>query len=101
MMIAGLKPVEMRPRLLRATVIGLIVVGLAFIVPTSASADAQTFKDHCAKCHARPQTLARQLKGDTPEAKRLALDGFLATHHANDAEVRNRIIDYLVALASN
>jgi hypothetical protein len=67
--------------------------------PAAASADADLFEDRCGKCHARATTLARGLKGDTAAAKTAALDAFLEAHHAEDAEIRARIVAYLMGLS--
>jgi hypothetical protein len=67
--------------------------------PAAASADADLFKDRCGKCRARATTLARGLKDDTAPAKTAALDAFLKGHHAEDAEIRARIVAYLVGLS--
>lgn len=64
-----------------------------------ALADAEAFRINCAKCHARAQTVAKGLKGDTAEARRAALEAFLSTHHADDPAIRAQIAAYLVTLA--
>jgi hypothetical protein len=39
------------------------------------------------------------LKVDTASAKTAALDAFLKGHHAEDAEIRARIVAYLMGLS--
>lgn len=70
------------------------------LVAAEALADAALFAGNCAKCHARATTLARSLNGATPAEKSEALDKFLAGHHATDAEVRAKLVAYLVGLAA-
>jgi hypothetical protein len=69
------------------------------LAPVSALADAALYKAHCAKCHARAGNLAVNLKGQTEEEKASSLDAFLTTHHAEDAQVRAKILTYLVDLS--
>ena len=73
----------------------IVVVIACVFAPHAAKADADLFKERCAKCHARASVLARNLKGQTTEDKATALDTFLKTHHADDAQVREKIIAYL------
>ncbi len=79
-----------------ALVLALAVGALA---PASARADAAQFNEHCAKCHARAAALAHGLKGQTPDEKSSQLDTFLKTHHADDAQVRAKIVAYLLGLS--
>jgi hypothetical protein len=67
---------------------------------SGAFADVQTYKERCVKCHARAATLARSLKGATPAEKTAWLEGFLATHHVDDAAERARLVDYLIGLTA-
>ena len=67
---------------------------------TDALADAETFRSNCAKCHSRAATIARQIKGDTPDQRKAQLETFLATHHAEDPALRERIVAYLMMLTS-
>jgi hypothetical protein len=82
---------------LSQAVMALAIVGL---IPAGASADAGVYREHCGKCHARAGTLANGLKGATKEDKAAALDAFLTKHHADDAQVRARIVAYLVGLSA-
>ena len=88
-----------RSRRSHLAAVGLVVAGLGAGGAGPALADAQTFAAQCGRCHARAQTLARRIEGDSVEAKRAALDAFLAGHHAADAALRERIVSYLVGLA--
>ncbi len=67
---------------------------------TPALADAETFRANCAKCHSRAATIARQIKGDTVDQRKAQLDTFLATHHAEDPAVRERVVTYLMTLTA-
>jgi hypothetical protein len=71
----------------------------AALIPVAALADAALYKAHCAKCHARSSTLAANLKGQSVEEKTSRLDTFLQSHHADDAQVRAKIVTYLVDLS--
>lgn len=64
-----------------------------------AAADAEAYKAQCGKCHARAASIAKRLKGATPDEKAAALDTFLVQHHAPDEAVRKRIVAYLVGLS--
>jgi hypothetical protein len=78
-----------------------LVVSLGLLsFGSGALADAQTYKDRCVKCHARAATLARSLKGTTPAEKAAWLDGFLTTHHADDAVERAKLVDYMIGLTA-
>jgi hypothetical protein len=81
------------------TLIAALALAGGVFAPVAAGADADVFKDRCGKCHARATTLARGLKGETAEAKTAALDAFLKGHHAEDAEIRARIVAFLVGLS--
>lgn len=86
---------------LRSTWIGtfsLIAVALSAV---SAHPEAPLYKEHCAKCHARAGALAANLKGQTAEEKASRLEAFLQSHHANDSQVRAKIIAYLVELSKS
>jgi hypothetical protein len=75
-----------------AAILSLLTSGIA-------RADADLFKERCAKCHARAGVLARNLKGQTRDDKAAGLDAFLKTHHADDEQVRAKIIAYLIGLS--
>ena len=64
-----------------------------------ATADEISFKQYCAKCHPRPASVARGLRGKTAEERSILLDKFLATHHAEDAKLRAGIINFLIGLS--
>lgn len=64
------------------------------------AADAPAFRARCASCHPRASTLARRLDGDSAEARSAALAKFLETHHCDDVQARDAIVDYLVGLSS-
>ena len=68
--------------------------------PTVAHADQVLFIERCAKCHARASIVAANLKGQTAVDKASHLDAFLKTHHADDEQVRAKIVAYLVGLSS-
>jgi hypothetical protein len=74
----------------------VMALAIVLLIPAGASADAGLYREHCAKCHARAGVLAKGLKGETTEDKAAALDAFLMKHHADDAQVRAKIVDYLV-----
>lgn len=79
----------------------LVLTGLApFTLTVPALADAALFAEHCAKCHARATSVARSLKGSSADEKSALLDKLLPAHHAPDAEVRKKIVAYLVSIAS-
>jgi hypothetical protein len=77
----------------------IVVAAACVFAPGTARADADLFKERCAKCHARVSGLAGNLKGHTREDKAAALDAFLMTHHADDKLVRAKIIAYLIGLS--
>lgn len=77
----------------------VLVLAAAAFAPAAARADAALFNEYCAKCHARAAAVARGLKGETSDATSSQLDTFLKSHHADDAQVRARIVAYLVALS--
>ena len=64
----------------------------------TASGAEPAFKEHCGKCHARPSSVTRSFAGNEEQRKK-ALDGFLATHHAEDPQLRAEIVGYLLDLA--
>lgn len=55
---------------------------------------------HCAKCHGRVGTLARNLKGDTRDERAATLSKFLEDHHIDDPVARAAIVEYLVELTA-
>lgn len=73
----------------------LVAIGAA----TAAAAES-TFNEHCGKCHARPTSVLRGLKGNAEQKRRKVLDKFLSTHHAEDPKLRAEIIDYLIRLSA-
>jgi hypothetical protein len=75
-----------------------LVLAAASLTP-GAHADPVLFNEHCAKCHARSNTLAGSLKGQTADDKASHLDAFLKTHYAHDEQVRAKIVAYLVGLS--
>jgi mono/diheme cytochrome c family protein len=81
-------------------VAGLTTSLFAAAIVTPALADAETFRANCAKCHSRAATIARQIKGDTPDQRKAQLETFLTTHHAEDPAVRERIATYLLTLTA-
>jgi hypothetical protein len=66
--------------------------------PVAARSDEALFKSNCAKCHARVQTLARRLPGNSPGEKSALLAKFLETHHSPSPEHRAALVNYLVGL---
>jgi hypothetical protein len=62
-------------------------------------ADPAAFEANCARCHPRAKTLARSLKGQNREERAAALSSRLESHHCDDADVRAKIVDYLVGLS--
>ncbi len=86
---------------LRSTWIGPFSLMAVVLSAISAHAEAPLYKEHCAKCHARAGTLATNLKGQTAEEKASRLEAFLQSHHANDPQVRARIIAYLIELSKS
>ena len=89
---------QMMPNPRRTWTGALSLIAIALSV-ASARADATLYKEHCAKCHARAGTVATNLKGQTAEAKTSRLDAFLQSHHAGEAQVRAKIVAYLVELS--
>jgi mono/diheme cytochrome c family protein len=88
----------MHSKTVRCAAAVLLVLGGTFATPP-AQADASLFKEHCAKCHARAAAVARGLKGQSAVEKSSQLDVFLKTHYAEDAQLRAKIVAYLVALS--
>jgi hypothetical protein len=76
-----------------------IALPVAISAATAAAAES-TFNEHCGKCHARPTSVLRSLKGNAEQERRKLLDEFLSAHHAEDAKLRAEIIDYLIKLPS-
>ena len=85
-------------RILARSSVAAMTIALFVVHSTAARADATAFQSHCAKCHERVKPLALKLKGDSREERSVALAKFLETHHAEDAQVRAAIVDYLVDL---
>jgi len=83
---------------------GWWAVRIALLVPIGAARAAAaecTFNEHCGKCHARPTSVLRGLKGNAEQERRKVLDKFLSTHHAEgDPKLRAEIIDYLMRLSA-
>ena len=77
----------------------IVAVAAVMLSPDAVRADADLFKERCAECHPRASVLAGNLKGQTREDKAAALDAFLKTHHADDEQVRAKIIAYLLGLS--
>jgi hypothetical protein len=74
-------------------------IGLLVAISSATTANGEsTFREHCGKCHARPTSVLRGLKGNAEQERRRELDEFLAMHHAEDPELRAEIIDYLMRL---
>ena len=76
------------------------MTGPLFLVSSFATASGaeSAFKEHCGKCHARPASVARGFTG--PEAQRKsAIEAFLSKHHAEDPQLREEIVGYLLDLA--
>jgi hypothetical protein len=81
------------------SLIGAVLVLTAHVTwHTMARSDEALFKSNCAKCHARAQTLARKLPGNSPEEKSALLAKFLETHHSPSPEHRAALVNYLVGL---
>lgn len=80
----------------RITALSLIA---GLLVPGSAHADAALYKAHCSKCHARAGTLAAGLKGQSEDEKTSRLNAYLTTHHIEEAQVRAKIVTYLIDLS--
>lgn len=83
----------------RTAVIAALSLIAGLLAPVSARADAALYKARCAKCHARVGTLIANVKGQSAEEKASHLDAFLTTHHAQDAQVRAKIVAYLIEFA--
>lgn len=66
----------------RGCMVLALVAGQSLGLTLPAVADAALFQTHCAKCHARATTIARTLKGTTPDEKTRLLDTMLTNHHA-------------------
>jgi hypothetical protein len=65
-----------------------------------AGADELAFKEHCAKCHLRADSIMRGFRGETTEERYNRLDKFLETHHAKDPELRVNIVNFLFGLSA-
>lgn len=76
-----------------AAAVGLLLP-VGFIGTSVATESA--FKEACAKCHARPASVARSVQGNTDAERRQALDQLLRSHHAEDPKLRAEIVDYLI-----
>jgi hypothetical protein len=79
-----------------AAAMGLLM-SLGFVGTTAAAEIA--FKENCAKCHARPTSVARSVQGNSEQERRKALDLLLRSHHAENPKLRAEIVDYLVGLS--
>jgi hypothetical protein len=76
------------------------VLAAGALTPAAVHADEALFRERCARCHEPPS----RLQGQTAEEKASSLDAFLKTHYADrtgtsDAQVRARMVRYLVGLA--
>ena len=89
-------PVPMRQICQAAALAPLL---LATLLTGFATADEIAFKEHCAKCHPRPASVVRGLRGKTAEERSILLHKFLATHHAEDAKLRADITNFLIGLS--
>ena len=88
-------PVPIR-QIYRATALAPLLLSM---LTGFATADEIAFKQYCAKCHPRPASVVRGLRGKTAEERSILLDKFLATHHAEDAKLRADIINFLIGLS--
>lgn len=79
-----------------AAAMGLLI-SLGFVGAIAAAETA--FKENCAKCHARPASVARSVQGNTEQERREALGQLLRSHHAEDPKLREEIVDYLIGLS--
>jgi mono/diheme cytochrome c family protein len=62
---------------------------------SASSAEAEAFDRNCGACHAVANLPGARAQGLADPQKRMALDRFLAQHHAPDAAERGQVIDYL------
>ncbi|PQO22773.1 hypothetical protein C2I36_11300 [Rhodobacteraceae bacterium WD3A24] len=69
---------------------------------TAAEGDAAQgetlYEESCAECHSSPSRIMRRVEGEDDAARAQALEGFLADHHAPEAQDRRDIIAYLLDL---
>jgi hypothetical protein len=77
-----------------------VSIGLLAATGAATAAAESTFNEHCGKCHARPVSVLRGLRGSAEQERRRLLDEFLSTHHAEGPKLRAEIIDYLISLSS-
>lgn len=76
--------------------VATLAVGIAACNKADGAAGSAAFQQNCGTCHAAgklPGTRATRL---TEPERRIALDRFLAQHHATDPATRRQIIEYLV-----
>lgn len=64
---------------------------------SASTAGAAVFERNCGACHTAADLPGTRGQGLADPQKRIALDQFLAQHHASDAAARGQIIDYLTA----
>jgi len=64
---------------------------------STSSAGAEAFERNCGACHTAANLPGTRAQSLADPQKRMALDQFLAQHHAADAAVRRQLIDHLAA----
>jgi hypothetical protein len=85
----------------RSALAAALALAAGALTPAASHADEALFRERCAKCHEPPT----RLEGQTAAEKASLLDAFLQTHYANrtgtaDAQVRAKMVTYLVGLAA-
>ena len=87
----------MKKSALDLSLIAMLLVGAGGCEAPRRSEGEVAFERNCGACHAAARLPAARITGLTDARKRIALDQFLARHHASDVESRSQIIDYLSA----
>jgi len=82
---------------LEFSLIASLLVGAGGCEAPRKSEGEVAYERNCGACHAVAKLPAARATDLTDPQKRIALDQFLARHHAPDVEVRSQIIDYLAA----
>jgi mono/diheme cytochrome c family protein len=85
----------MRTGALEFSLIASLLAGAGGCESPGRSKGEVAFERNCGACHAAAKLPAARASDLTDPQKRIALDQFLARHHAPDVKVRSQIIDYL------
>lgn len=82
---------------LELSLIAILLGGAGGCEAPRRSEGEEAFERNCGACHAAGKLPADRITGLTDAQKRIALDQFLAQHHASDVQLRSQIMDYLAA----